>query len=400
MIEPSKKLQELPPYFLSKINLLKLEAYKKKLDVIDLGMGNPDLPTPPHIVERLCETIKEHPRTHRYPQAKGMPKFRAQIAEWFETRFHVPLNPEKEVLSLIGSKEGIAHLCMAYLNPGDLALVGNPGYPVHFNGVYLTGGKVYFVPLKKEKNYLPDLEEIPEKIARKAKILFLNYPNNPTTATVENLEFFERVVHFAKKYEILVAHDNAYSEITFDGYQAPSFMQTPGAKDVGIEFFSFSKTYNMAGWRVGFAVGGEKWIAPFEKLKSFLDYGVPTFIQLAAAWALKSNQECVKQTVQKYQKRRDFMVRGLAKLGWDVPTPKATMYLWAELPEAFKTEGSLSFSERLIKETGVAVSPGVGFGPYGEGFIRMALVTHDKRFHDALLRIKNFLKIAPPKKGG
>ena len=400
MIEPSKKLQELPPYFLSKINLLKLEAYKKKLDVIDLGMGNPDIPTPPHIVERLCETIKDHPRTHRYPQAKGMPKFRASIAEWFEKRFHVSLNPEKEILSLIGSKEWIAHLCMAYLNPDDLALVGNPGYPVHFNGVYLTGGKVHFVPLKKDKNYLPDLEEIPEKIAKKAKILFLNYPNNPTTATVDNLEFFERVVHFAKKYEILVAHDNAYSEITFDGYEAPSFLQVPGAKDVGIEFFSFSKTYNMAGWRVGFAVGGEKWIAPFEKLKSFLDYGVPTFIQLAASWALKSSQECVQQTVLKYQKRRDFMVQGLAKLGWDVPTPKATMYLWAELPEAFKTEGSLSFSERLIKETGVAVSPGVGFGPYGEGFIRMALVTHDKRFHDALLRIKNFLKIAPPKKGG
>lgn len=392
MIEPSKKLQNLPPYFLSRINQLKLEAHRKNLDVIDLGMGNPDLPTPPHIVERLCETVKEHPRTHRYPQAKGMPKFRNAIAEWFEGRFGVKLNPEKEVLGLIGSKEGIAHLCMAYLNPGEIALVGNPGYPVHFNGVYLAGGKVHFVPLKKENNYLPDLQSIPEKIAQKAKLLILNYPNNPTTAVVEDLKFFEEVVQFAKKYEILVIHDNAYSEITFDGYAAPSFLQVPGAKEVGLEFFSFSKTYNMAGWRVGFAVGGDQWVAPLEKLKSFLDYGVPTFIQLAACWALKSSQECVQKTITQYQKRRDFMVQGLSKIGWDVPVPKATMYLWAELPEHLRKEGSLAFAERLIKETGIAVAPGIGFGPYGEGFVRMALVTHDKRFHDVLLRLKKFLK--------
>ncbi len=392
MIKPSKKLQNLPPYFLSRINQLKQEAYSKKLDVIDLGMGNPDRPTPPHIIERLCESAQEHPRTHRYPQAKGMPKFRKAVAEWFEGRFNVSLNPDKEVLALIGSKEGIAHLCMAYLDPDDIALVGNPGYPVHFNGVYLAGGKVHFVPLKPENNYLPDLWAIPEKIAKKAKLLILNYPNNPTASVVDNISFFEEVVRFAKKYDILVIHDNAYSEVTFDGYTAPSFMQVPGAKEVGIEFFSFSKTYNMAGWRVGFAVGGEKWIAPLEKLKSFLDYGVPTFIQLAASWALKSSQDCVKETVLTYQKRRDFMVKGLAKLGWTVPLPKATMYLWAEIPEPFKKEGSLLFSERLLKETGIAVAPGIGFGPYGEGFIRMALVTHDKRFHDVLLRINKFLK--------
>jgi aspartate/methionine/tyrosine aminotransferase len=355
-------------------------------------MGNPDLPTPPHIVDRLCETVHDHPRTHRYPQAKGMPKFRTAVAEWFQQRFNVYLNPEKEVLALIGSKEGIAHLCMAYLNPGDIALVGNPGYPVHFNGVYLVGAKVHYVPLQPENNYLPDLNAIPPEIAQKAKLLFLNYPNNPTTAIVENLEFFEKVVWFAKKYDILVVHDNAYSEITFDDYRAPSFLQVPGAKDIGVEFFSFSKTYNMAGWRVGFAVGSEKFIYPLEKLKSFLDYGIPTFVQLAAIWALKSSQDCVRQTVEVYQKRRDFMVQGLQKIGWSVPKPKATMYLWAELPEPFKKEGSLAFSERLLKETGVAVAPGVGFGPYGEGFIRMALVTHDNRFHDVLLRLKKFLK--------
>ena len=391
-MEYSKKLQELPPYFLSKINALKLEAYAKKLDVIDLGMGNPDLPTPPHIIERLSETIREHPRTHRYPQAKGMPKFRSAVSEWFKNRFDVEINPDKEALALIGSKEGIAHLCMAFLNPDDIALVGNPGYPVHFNGVYLSGAKVHYVPLDPKNNYLPDLKAIPPEIANKAKLLFLNYPNNPTTAVVEGLSFFKEVVEFAQKYNILVVHDNAYSEITFDGYQAPSFMQVPGAKEIGIEFFSFSKTYNMAGWRVGFAVGGEKLIYPLEKLKSFLDYGVPSFVQLAAIWALKSPQDCVKHTVQTYQTRRDFMVTGMKKMGWDIATPKATMYLWAEIPEKFKKEGSLTFAENLLKETGIVVAPGVGFGPYGEGFIRMALVTHDKRFHDVLIRLKKFIQ--------
>ncbi len=397
MVEFSKKLQKLPPYFLARINALKMEAYQKKLDVIDLGMGNPDLPTPPHIVDRLCETVRDHPRTHRYPQAKGMPKFRSAVSEWFDKRFGVSINPDKEVLALIGSKEGIAHLCMALLNPGDIALVGNPGYPVHFNGVYLAGGKVHYVPLKPENNFLPDLAAIPEKIARKARLLIINYPNNPTAAVVDDLQFFKEVVAFAKKYNIVVVHDNAYSEITFDGYEAPSFMQVPGAKDVGIEFFSFSKTYNMAGWRTGFAVGGEKLIAPLEKLKSFLDYGVPTFIQLAAIWALKSPQDCVRQTVLTYQKRRDYMIAGFERMGWHVPKPKATMYLWAEIPKQFKKMGSLLFAEKLIKDTGIAVSPGIGFGPYGEGYIRMALVTHDRRFHDVLLRLKKFISV--PKKG-
>ena len=302
------------------------------------------------------------------------------------------MDPSREVLALIGSKEGIAHLCMAVLDPGDVALVGNPGYPVHFNGVYLAGGKVRFVPLKKDRNWLPDLDAIPEKTARKAKLLILNYPNNPTAAVVEGLEFFEKAVRFAKKHGILLVHDNAYSEITFDGYRAPSLMQVPGAKDVGVEFFSFSKTYNMAGWRVGFVAGRGDLLAPLEKLKSFLDYGVPTFIQLAAVWALKSPQDCVGGIVEAYRRRRDYMVSGLGKIGWDVPSPKATMYLWAEIPEPFRKMGSLAFSEKLVKETGVTVSPGVGFGPYGEGYVRIALVTHDRRFHDALLRIKKFLR--------
>lgn len=395
MIPPSKKITALPPYFLSKISVLKMEAYRKKLDVIDLGMGNPDLPTPSAVVDRLVETIREHPRTHRYPQAKGMPKFRASVAEWFDQRFGVNLNPDNEVVALIGSKEGIANLCQTYLNPGDIALVGNPCYASHFNGVYLANGKVHYLPLKPDNGYLPDLEAIPERLARKAKLLLLNYPNNPTTAVVEDLGFFERVVHFAKKYNILVIHDNAYSEICFDGYRAPSFLQLPGAKEVGIEFHSFSKSYNMAGWRLGFAVGDKRLMAPMEKLKSFVDYGVPTFIQLAGILALKSGQESVRRTVEVYRKRRDYMIHGLAKMGWFVPKPRATMYLWAELPGAFKKMGSLAFSEKLIRETGIAVAPGVGFGPHGEGFVRIALVTHDKRFHDVLLRLKKFLKGGP-----
>ncbi len=398
MIEPSKKLSSLPPYLFSRINTLKLEAHAKNLDVIDLGMGNPDFPTPPHIIERLCETVKEHPRTHRYPQAKGMPKFRAAAAEWMEKRFGVSLNPEKEVLALIGSKEGIAHFCMAYLDPGDVALVGNPGYPVHFNGVILAGGTVEYVPLKPENKWLPDLAKIPEKTARAAKIMFLNYPNNPTAAVVDDLKFFEEVVAFAKKYDILVVHDNPYCDITFDGYVAPSFLQVPGARDVGVEFFSFSKTYNMAGWRVGFVVGDQKLIAPLEKFKSFLDYGVPSFVQLAAAWALKAPQDCIKEISKRYEVRRDAMVSGLAKIGWQVDKPKATMYLWAQLPEGFRDKGSLAFCENLLKETGIVIAPGAGFGPYGEGYVRMALVTHDNRFHDALLRLNKFLKLKEIKK--
>lgn len=388
----ARHIQNLPPYLFSRINALKLSAYAKKLDVIDLGMGNPDMPTPRHIVERLIDTILNHPRTHRYPQAKGMPRLRRAIANWMANRFSVKLDPETEVLVLIGSKEGIAHLCMTYLNRGDVALVCSPAYPVHFNGVYLAGGKVYSVPLLAEKNYLPDIEKIPKSVCRKAKMFFLNYPNNPTTAIIDDLSFLEKVVWWAKKYEILVVYDNAYSEITFDGYVAPSFLEIPGAKEIGLEFHSFSKTFNMAGWRLGWVCGSEKLLSPLEKFKSYLDYGVPTFIQLAGAYALESSFASVKEQVEIYRRRRDIMVSGLNKIGWPVTPPKATMYLWLKLPEKFQAEGSLKFSERLLLETGIATSPGVGFGPEGEGYIRMALVTHDKRFHDALLRLKKFIR--------
>ncbi|MHB9155791.1 MAG: LL-diaminopimelate aminotransferase [Endomicrobiales bacterium] len=391
-IKPSKKLQALPPYLFSKINALRNDAYAKKLDVIDLGMGNPDLPTPAHVVDRLCDTVKNHQRTHRYPQAKGMPRFRKSVARWMGNRFGITLDPESEILALIGSKEGIAHLCMAYLDPGDLALVCDPAYPVHFNGVILAGGTVHSIPLLAENKFLPELSKIPAKIAKKAKFLFLNYPNNPTAAVVDDRAFLEEVVAFAKKYEILVIYDNAYSELTFGDYVAPSIFEIEGAKDVALEFHSFSKTFNMAGWRIGWVCGSSKLLAPLEKFKSFLDYGVPTFLQLAAVAALEGPQDCVKAQAEVYARRSTQMVKGLNKIGWPAQQPKGTMYLWVPLPEKFRARGSLAFAEELLKKTGVVVTPGVGFGQYGEGYIRIALVTHDNRFHDALLRMKKFMK--------
>lgn len=396
-VEPATKLKKLPPYLFGAIDVLKREAYRKKLDVIDLGMGNPDLPTPPHIIERLCDTIINHPRTHRYPQAKGMPKFRKTIANWYKKRTGLDFNPENEVLALIGSKEGIAHICMAYLDADDVALVTNPCYPVHRNGIILAGAKPYDMPISEKNSYIPVLEDIPHEVAKKAKLLFINYPNNPTTAVLENTDFFKKVIEFARNYDILVCHDFAYSEITFDGYKAPSFMEVDGAKDVGIEFHSFSKTYNMAGWRIGFCVGGKEFLRPLEKIKSYLDYGVFTAIQLSGVKAITGSQKNVKDTVNEYRRRQKKLVDGLRKIGWKIELPKATMYLWTELPEKFRDMGSLEFAELLIEETGIAVAPGIGFGAYGEGYVRMAMVTHFQRFHDAVLRLKKFLRKGPPR---
>lgn len=381
----------LPPYLFSRINALKLEVAKTKLDIIDLGMGNPDLPTPKHVVERLCDTVQNHCTTHRYPQAKGMPRFRKAAANWMQKRFNVTLNPDNEVLCLIGSKEGVAHLCMSYLDPGDTVLSCDPAYPVHFNGVILAGGRVHTMPLLAENKFLPDFTKIPEQVAREAKIMFLNYPNNPTAAVVEDPAFWKEAIAYAKKYEILLVSDNAYSEITFDGYEAASIFQFEGAKDIALEFHSFSKTFNMAGWRVGWVCGSQKLLYPLEKFKSFLDYGAPTFIQLAAVAALEGSQDCVKEQTAIYQRRMHKVIAGLNKIGWPAERTKGTMYLWLRLPECLRHMDSLTFAETLLKETGVVVTPGVGFGPSGEGYIRISLVTHDNRFHDALLRFKEFM---------
>ena len=392
MVECSKKLDALPPYIFTRIKALAAEAYAKRLDVIDLGMGNPDVPTPPHIVERLVDTVKNHPRTHRYPQAKGMPKFRKAVTKYMQRRFGVELNPDENVLALVGSKEGIAHLCAAYLDAGDYALVPVPSYPVHSNGVLLAGGKIHYMPLTPAGGYLPDFGKIPAAVLKKTKLMFLSYPNNPTAAVVEDPAFYKEVVRFAKKHDILVAYDNPYCEITFDGYRAPSFLETPGAREVALEFQSFSKTYNMAGWRIGWACGEKSLLAPLEKFKAFVDYGVPSFLQLAAVAALDGPQDCVQDMVKTYQRRRDYFVKELNKIGWAVPLPKATMYIWAPVPESYAAKGSLAFCEDVVRETGVVMTPGVGFGPEAEGFVRMSLVTHDDRFYDAALRLRKFLK--------
>jgi LL-diaminopimelate aminotransferase len=386
------KLEKLPPYIFSRINKLKLEAYAKNLDVIDLVMGNPDIPVSKKIIDRLCDTVINHPKTHRYPQAKGMPKFRKTVADWFYRRFGVKLDPETEVLALVGSKEGVGHLCMAILNPNDLAIIPDPGYPVYYNGVILANGRVYQMPILEQNEYLPELEKIPTKILREAKIMFLNYPNNPTGAVIKDISFFKEVIKFAKKYNIIIVHDNAYSELTFDGYTAPSFLEIEGAKDVGVEFHSFSKTYSMAGWRIGFVVGNRDIIRYLEKFKSFIDYGVATFIQLAAVVALTESDDYVKEMRKIYQERRDKFIKELNKIGWQIEKPLGTMYLWAKLPEKFRKVGSLEFCVSLLNETGVAISPGSGFGKYGEGYVRMALVTHINRFHDAALRFKKFFQ--------
>lgn len=386
------KLEKLPPYIFSRINKLKLEVYAKNLDVIDLVMGNPDIPVSKKIIDRLCDTVINHPKTHRYPQAKGMPKFRKTVADWFYRRFGVKLDPETEVLALVGSKEGVGHLCMAILNPNDLAIIPDPGYPVYYNGVILANGRVYQMPILEQNEYLPELEKIPTKILREAKIMFLNYPNNPTGAVIKDISFFKEVIKFAKKYNIIIVHDNAYSELTFDGYTAPSFLEIEGAKDVGVEFHSFSKTYSMAGWRIGFVVGNRDIIRYLEKFKSFIDYGVATFIQLAAVVALTESDDYVKEMRKIYQERRDKFIKELYKIGWQIEKPLGTMYLWAKLPEKFRKVGSLEFCVSLLNETGVAISPGSGFGKYGEGYVRMALVTHINRFHDAALRFKKFFQ--------
>ncbi|MCX7956658.1 MAG: aminotransferase class I/II-fold pyridoxal phosphate-dependent enzyme [Endomicrobia bacterium] len=392
-ISASKKLDQLPPYLFSRINKLKLEAYKKNLDVIDLSMGNPDFPPDKEIIDRLCETVVEHPRTHRYPQAKGMPKFRTTIAEWFLKRFGVKLDPEHEILALVGSKEGVGHLCMAFLNPNDYALIPNPSYPVYYNATILSGAKPYLFNIESENGYLPDFGKIPQKIVDKAKILFLNYPNNPTTAVVEDDTFLKEAIKFAKKNNLILCYDNAYSEITFDDYVAPSILQFDGAKDVAVEFHSFSKTFSMAGWRVGFVVGNEYIVGQLEKFKSFVDYGIATFIQLSAVKALLDYDRIVPEVKKIYQTRRDLLIKEFKKIGWEVPVPKGSMYLWCPLPEKIKvTIGSLKFAEKLLTETGVAVSPGVGFGTNGEGYIRIALVTANNRFHDATLRFKKVFK--------
>jgi len=392
-MQEANRLKRLPLYLFTIIDELKDKAKKDGLDIIDLGMGNPDQPTPRHIVDELCKKarVKENYRYSRSidPSERDL---RRAIAKWYNSRFSVKLNPEKEVLPLIGSKEGIAHLSLAFLNNDDIALVPNPAYPVHFNGVLIAGGILHNIPIYEKDGYLPDLHKIPREVVNKSKLVFLSYPHNPTTA-IANINFFKDVVRWTKGKNVIVGHDLAYSDIVFGDYRAPSIMEVRGAKDNCIEFHTCSKSYNMAGWRVGFAVGNSDILKTLAKTKSYIDFGMFKPIQYAAIKALTGSQSSVKKMVKTYKRRRDVLVDGLCEIGWNVPRPQATFYVWARIPDKYSALTSMEFVALLIKETGVALAPGTGFGEYGEGYVRFALVENTERLKAAIRRIKRVLEM-------
>jgi alanine-synthesizing transaminase len=389
MIE-SARISRLPPYIFARLNKLKIEARRKGRDIIDMGMGNPDQPPSPKIIEKLIETARKQ-RVHGYSTSRGITNLRKAITRRYEEKYGIKLDPETEAIVCIGVKEGFSHLALAILNEGDTVIVPTPTYPSHIYHIAIAGGRLVTVPLLDEDPFIPKLEDTVKKINTSAKILILSFPHNPTTKTV-SLEFFKDIVNFAKKHEMIVIHDFAYADICFDGYEAPSFMQAKDAKKVGVEFYSISKTYNMAGWRAGFVVGRKDIIAALAKIKSYYDYGIFTPIQVAAIQALNGPQDYVEKTLENYKIRRDTLIRGLDRLGWQVESPKATMYVWAPIPDKFKAQGSLNFSIRLLKKGDVVCSPGIGFGDNGEGFLRFALVENEHRIRQAIRGIKKAME--------
>ncbi len=382
----AERINKIPSYLFAEIDRAIAEKKAKGVDVINLGIGDPDLPTPGNIIKKLCEAAK-NPENHRYPSYAGMPLFKKTVAEWYKKRFNVLLDSEKEVIALIGSKEGIAHIPLAFVNPKDYVLVPDPAYPVYKIGTILADGIPQTIPLLEKNNFLPDLNSIDRKIAKKSRLMFINYPNNPTAATAEK-EFFKEVVDFARENGIIVCHDAPYTEMAFDNYKAPSFLEVGGAKEVGIEFHSLSKTYNMTGWRISFAVGNSEIISGLGKVKENIDSGVFQAVQIAGIEALNGPQDSVRKNIEILKVRRDLMVDSLSDLGWDVQKPKATFYLWFRIPEKYKS--SLKFSKELLDKTGVVMTPGIGFGEYGEGYVRCALTQKKERLEEALDRIKKF----------
>ncbi|HET8578119.1 MAG TPA: alanine transaminase [Methylomirabilota bacterium] len=380
------RIKRLPPYVFAIVNDLKSKARARGEDIIDLGMGNPDQPTPSHIVDKLVEAAR-NPRNHRYSASKGITRLRKAITTWYRDRYGVELDPDTEAIATIGAKEGLAHLALAVLQPGDGALVPNPTYPIHSYSVVIADGDLRSVPLIPGDDFFARLEETARLAWPKAKLLILSFPHNPTTQCVDR-DFFVKVVAFAKEHRLLVVHDFAYADFAFDGYRPPSFLEVPGAKEVGVEIFSLSKSYNMPGWRMGFVCGNAVMINALARIKSYLDYGAFQPIQIAAIIALEADQKCVSEIVEVHRKRRDVLVEGLNKLGWSVPKPKGTMFVWAPIPEAFRAMGSLEFAKMLIQESKVAVSPGIGFGEYGEGHVRFALVENEQRIKQALRGLK------------
>lgn len=387
----ANRMKRLPLYLFTIIDHLKEEAKEKGIDIVDLGMGNPDQPTPKHIVDELCKQAQD-PVNYRYPRPNepAERKLKKAIANWYKDRFNVDLDPKDEVLPLIGSKEGVAHLSLAFLNHDDMALVPSPAYPVHFNGVIMAGGILYNIPMTEENSFRPDLKSVNKSVVKMAKLLFLSYPHNPTTSVVD-LGFYQEVARWAKDKDIIIASDLAYSDIVFDGYKAPSILQVKGIKEKTIEFHTLSKSYNMPGWRIGYAVGSKKILASLAKTKSYIDFGIFRPIQYAAVEALNGSQECVRRTVEIYKNRRDIFVEGLNSIGWKVNTPKATFYIWARIPLKYDALTSMEFAELLVNEAGVIVAPGTGFGEYGEGYVRFALVENEERLKLACERIKKVL---------
>ena len=379
----AQRIETIPPYLFAEIDKKKEEAIKRGVDIINLGIGDPDQPTPNNIIEKLRESVKD-PKTHDYPPYAGTAEFRQAVALWYKNRFGVDLDPDNEVMALIGSKEGIAHIFLAFIDPGDFSLIPEPGYPVYKTGTLFANGFPYIMPLLEENDFLPDLEKIDEEIAQKAKLMFINYPNNPTAA-VANKDFFEKVVKFAKKYDILVCHDFAYSEMTFDDYKANSFLEVDGAKDVGIEFHSLSKTYNMTGWRLGFVVGNKEAISALSIIKTNIDSGAFKAIQQAGIEALTAPQDNIEKMNKIYTGRRNVVINGLNKLGWNLKPTKATFYIWAP---TLNKMSSMEFSNLLLEKTGIIVTPGIGYGEYGEGYVRIALTVEEKRLEEAIERME------------
>lgn len=380
-IQYAERIRTLPPYLFAAIDQMKREALSRGADLIDLSIGDPDLPTPSHIVDAMKKAV-EKKENHRYPSYEGMLSYRKAVADWYKERFNVKLDPEGEVISLIGSKEGIGHIPLAFVNPGDIVLVPSPGYPVYPVGTKFAGGIPYFMPLREENGFLPDIDSIPEDVCKKAKLIFINYPNNPTSACA-GIDFYKKIIEFANKYNIIVCHDAAYSEIYYE--EKPiSFMQIDGAKEVGVEFHSLSKTYNMTGWRIGFAVGNRDILSGLGKVKTNLDSGVFQAIQEASITALKTEDNVLKQIRDTYRERRDILYEGLKRAGFDLKKPTATFYLWVKVPNG----KSIDFAAKLLKEAEVLCTPGVGFGEHGEGFIRFALTQPTERIKEAVERIR------------
>jgi alanine-synthesizing transaminase len=384
------RIERLPPYVFNITSELKMAARRRGEDIIDMSMGNPDGPTPQHIVDKLVEASRR-PNTHGYSVSKGIPRLRKAICDWYKRRYNVEFDPDTEAIVTIGSKEGLAHLMLATLDRGDTVLVPNPSYPIHIYGAVIAGAEIRHIPMAEGVDFFEEAERAIRNSFPKPKMMILGFPSNPTAMCVE-LEFFERIIALAKANNILVVHDLAYADITFDGWKAPSIMQVPGARDVAVEFFTMSKSYNMAGWRIGFMVGNKELVSALARIKGYHDYGTFTPIQVAAIAALDGPQECVEQIRAEYQDRRDVLVKGLHDLGWMVEKPKASMYIWAKIPEAYRKMGSLDFTKKLLADAKVSVSPGIGFGDYGDDHVRFALIENADRIRQAVRGIRQMFR--------